>query len=148
MRKLKVKVFKNNFRIPLKRLEIKKIVKTVVGEESPELDGEISVIFLSDPSIQEINRSFLNHDYPTDVIAFNLEDVPGKTVEGEVYVGFERAREQSREFGASYSEELRRLVIHGVLHLLGWEDDTPEKKQQMAAREDDFLAKILNEYGG
>ncbi len=148
MRKLKVKVFKNNFRIPIKRQEVKKTVETVVGEESLCLNGEISVIFLPDRSIQEINRSFLNHDYPTDVIAFNLEDVPGEAVEGEIYVGFERAREQCREFGASYPEELHRLVIHGVLHLLGREDGTPEKKQQMAAREDHFLAKILNEYGG
>ncbi len=123
-------------------------MEMVVAEESPELDGEISVIFLADDSIREINRSFLDHNYPTDVIAFNLEDVPGKTVEGEVYVGFERAREQAGEFGVSYREELHRLVIHGVLHLLGWEDNTPEKKQKMAARENDFLAKLLNENGG
>ena len=148
MSKLKIKVFKNNYRIPIKRREVVKTAETVVGEESPELDGEISIIFLPDDSIREMNRSFLNHDYPTDVIAFNLEDIPGKTVEGEVYIGFERAREQAREFGASYREELHRLMIHGVLHLLGWEDDTPEKKQKMAARENDFLAKLLNEYGG
>ncbi|NOY76613.1 MAG: rRNA maturation RNase YbeY [Calditrichaeota bacterium] len=143
--KLRIKVFKNKYRLPIKRQEVVKIIETVVGGESPGLEGEISVIFLPNDSIRELNRSFLNHDYPTDVIAFNLEENPGKTVEGEVYIGFERAREQAREFGVSYRNELHRLVIHGVLHLLGWEDDSPEKKQKMTARENDYLAKLLNE---
>lgn len=123
-------------------------METVVEEEAPGLNGEISIIFLQNGDIKKINRSFLNHDYPTDVIAFNLEDTTGESLEGEVYIGFERAREQAPDFGASYREELFRLVIHGVLHLLGWEDVTPSKKRKMTARENKFLAKILNKNGG
>lgn len=120
------------------------IVNQVVREEAGDKEGEISVVFLPDEAIQGINRSFLKHDYPTDVIAFNLEDNPGEVLDGEVYIGFEQARMHAKEYGVSYREEIHRLIIHGVLHLCGWEDDTPPKKRKMAVRENYFLTKVLN----
>ncbi len=146
--KVKVKVFKNRQRLPLKRQEIVKLVERVVREEAPERGGEVSVIFLQDKDIVSLNRQFLNHDYPTDVLAFNLEENPGEALEGEIYVGFEQAKRQAGEWNVPFRQELQRLVVHGMLHLLGWEDDTPAKKKKMAKREDDFLFEISNKHGG
>ncbi len=77
-----------------------------------------------------MNKRFLHHDYVTDVITFPLET--GKVLEAEVYVNLDRARQQARDYRVSFGEEVARLVIHGVLHLLGYDDRTPRKAQQMA----------------
>ncbi len=145
---MKIKVFKNRHRLPVTRQEVVALAEGVARAEAPKRNGEVSVIFLRDEEMLPINRQFLNHDYPTDVIAFNLEESPDEPLDGEIYVGFEQARRQAREFGVSFRQELRRLVVHGMLHLLGWEDDTPAKKKKMAEREDDFLSENTNKKGG
>ena len=77
---------------------------------------------------------YLNHDYATDVISFPLEN--GAVLEGEVYVNLDRARAQARVYGVSFSNEVARLVIHGTLHLVGYDDSTEKKAERMKAEED------------
>jgi|GEM_PF-445843 len=82
----------------------------------------VNVIFVTDREIHALNRRFLHRDRPTDVISFNCDEpgLPGEPhLLGEVYISRDRAREQAREYGVSYASELRRLVLHGLLHLLG-----------------------------
>jgi probable rRNA maturation factor len=82
----------------------------------------VNVVFVTDRRIQELNRRFLRRDRPTNVISFPYQEphVPGEPgLLGEVYVSRDRARAQARECGVSYASELRRLVLHGLLHLLG-----------------------------
>ena len=82
----------------------------------------VNVIFVNDRQIHELNRRFLKRDRPTDVISFNCDEphVPGEPrLLGEVYVSRDRARAQAREYGVTYASELRRLVLHGLLHLVG-----------------------------
>ena len=82
--------------------------------------GEVSITLLDDKGIQELNQEYFGRDWPTDVIAFTLQS-PGDPVLGDVYVGFEQARRQASELLIPLDEELLRLVIHGTLHVLGYE---------------------------
>ncbi len=86
------------------------------GATAPRV-GEISVTLVDDAKIQEINRAYLGHDRPTDVIAFALGD--GEALAGDVYIGFDQACRQASEWGERIEVELMRLAVHGVLHLLG-----------------------------
>jgi probable rRNA maturation factor len=82
----------------------------------------VNVVFVTDRRIHELNRRFLKRDRPTNVISFNCNEpqLPGEPrLLGEVYISRDRARAQAREYGVSYASELRRLVLHGLLHLLG-----------------------------
>jgi rRNA maturation RNase YbeY len=100
-------------------------------------DARVSIVFIDSRYSRRINRRYLNHDSVTDVISFPLET--GALLEGEVYVNLDRARVQAREYGVSFSNEVARLVIHGTLHLVGFEDSTEKKALGMKAEEDRHL---------
>lgn len=96
----------------------------------------INVVLVSDEDLLEMNRKFLEHDYLTDVITFPLEEEP---LEGEIYISVDRAREQAAEAKVGLYEELRRLAIHGTLHLAGHDDATAEQREGMRRLEDKYL---------
>ena len=98
-------------------------------------NARVSVVFVDSRYSRRINRRYLNHDYVTDVISFPLET--GALLEGEVYVNLDRARTQATAYGVSYGSELARLVIHGTLHLVGYDDSTRKNARHMKAEEDD-----------
>jgi len=86
-----------------------------------------------------MNATYRKHRYATDVLSFSLAEGPAHDLEGEVYVNVDRARRQAREYRVSISEETRRLVTHGLLHLLGYNDATPRQKEEMSKTEDFYL---------
>ncbi|MCB0711151.1 MAG: rRNA maturation RNase YbeY [Ignavibacteriae bacterium] len=100
--------------------------------------AQVTVIFVDDQELLRMNREFLNHNYFTDVITFPIEDDP---LEGEIYISIDRAREQGRERSIPLYSEVSRLVIHGTLHLLGYDDGTATERQEMTRLEDQFLQK-------
>jgi len=100
----------------------------------------ISVVGVNDRRCKRLNRTFLGHDYVTDVISFPLEDVP--RLEGEIYINLDRARVQADEYRISTRQELARLAIHGTLHLTGFDDRTRADAARMHAREDTVLARL------
>ena len=102
--------------------------------------GAISVIFVDDRTSRRLNRRFLRHDRPTDVIAFPLEEEPN--LEGEIYVNLDKARRQARTYQVTVSNETARLIIHGTLHLLGYDDRTPGKARRMKGREDLLVERL------
>ena len=108
-------------------------------------EGELSVTFLGDPGMQALNREYLGRDRPTDVLAFTLE-APAGGMLGDVYVGYDQGLRQAREMGIDPHEELLRLAIHGVLHVLG--PDHPEgagrEGSPMFLRQEELLAGILS----
>lgn len=118
-----------------------RVVRRVLAEEAIRTLN-LSVVFVDSKYIRRINRQFLNHDYVTDVIAFPLEDGVGP--DGEVYINLDRARTQAREYGVSFFDETRRLLIHGTLHLLGYDDTTPSKRRKMKEREEFYLNLFRN----
>jgi probable rRNA maturation factor len=111
-------------------------------------EGEISVALLADDDIQAMNREWLDHDYVTDVISFNLNE-PGEPPLGDVYLGVGQAARQAAELGADPAEELLRLAVHGTLHVLGW--DHPEgadrADSEMFRRQEALLRSFLDGAG-
>ena len=100
--------------------------------------GNITYIFCSDERELEVNRQFLGHDYYTDVITFDY--TAGQTLNGDIFISLDTVRTNAEMVGASFENELRRIIIHGVLHLTGQGDKTPETKAQMTAKEEHALA--------
>lgn len=116
-------------------------IQSVLHYESVQ-SFQVSVVFVGSRYIRRINRRFLLHDYITDVIAFPLGEGNGAPVEGEIYVNLDRAKTQARDYGVTFTEEARRLVIHGTLHLLGYADSSPRRKARMTQREDALLTRL------
>jgi probable rRNA maturation factor len=99
--------------------------------------GDIAYIFCSDERILEINKQYLNHDYYTDIITFDYSD--SKTISGDIFISLDTVRSNAVDFGVDFEEELKRIIIHGVLHLCGQDDKTPELRKQMTEKENDAL---------
>jgi probable rRNA maturation factor len=121
--------------------ETYRAIHSVLHHESVRL-FQVSVVFVGSRFIRQVNRRFLRHDYVTDVIAFPLGDGADTAHEGEIYVNLDRAKSQAREYGVSFVEETRRLLIHGTLHLLGYRDSNVRRKAQMTKREDLLLHRL------
>ncbi len=121
---------------------IRWISEEVLLGENWKGTGTLSIVLGDDTMLKELNRRFLKRDRPTDVIAFPLGDGGEEEVWGEVYVNIERAREQALIYHVSFNEELARLIIHGVLHLLGYDDRNESSKKEMRAKEDYYLGEI------
>ena len=102
--------------------------------------GNINYIFCSDERELEVNREFLGHDYYTDVITFDYS-TPA-TLNGDIFISLDTVRTNAEWVGTSFDNELLRILIHGVLHLTGQGDKTPETKAQMTAKEEKALAKV------
>ena len=114
-------------------------VESVVKGEGRNADTNINIIFVDDAFIQDMNRTYLKKDRPTDVISFLLEE----DVFGEVYVSLDTAQSQSVAYQVSFQEEVARLVIHGVLHLLGYDDNTDDERKIMTHKENIYLDTIV-----
>ncbi len=103
-------------------------------------DYRTSLVLVDNAEILEINRRFLEHDYVTDVIAFPLDDDPDdRSCHGEVVVSAEKALEEARTRGEPPQRELYRYVVHGLLHLAGWDDLAPADRKAMWTRQEDLL---------
>ena len=96
--------------------------------------GEIAYIFCSDERILEINNQYLSHDYFTDIITFDYCD--GIIISGDIFISVDTVLSNSKEFGVSFETELIRILIHGILHLCGQVDKTPELRVEMTEKED------------
>ena len=100
--------------------------------------GNINYIFCSDERELEVNRAFLGHDYYTDVITFDYST--SQTLNGDIFISLETVQSNAETVGATFEQELMRILIHGVLHLTGQGDKTPETKAEMTAKEEKALA--------
>lgn len=102
--------------------------------------GNINYIFCSDERELAVNREFLGHDYYTDVITFDYSTA--QTLNGDIFISLDTVRSNAEMVGTSFDQELMRILIHGVLHLTGQGDKTPETKAQMTAKEEKALGKM------
>ena len=112
-------------------------IKTICKSDGYDI-GDLSYIFCSDDYLLEINKQYLDHDYYTDIITFDNSEEDGK-VEADIYVSVDRVRENAAEFGSDFETEMHRVLIHGLLHLIGYNDTSDELKAQMRAKEDECL---------
>lgn len=121
----------------LKREHVVRWVKRVIRFEGGKC-GVINVVFCSDKYLLGLNKRFLNRDYFTDIITF---DTSAKgVISGEIYISIDRVIENAKNLKLSFRSELNRVIIHGILHLLGYDDSTNAQKEEMRIKEDACLS--------
>ena len=123
------------------RTQIRSIVRTILQGEGID-DAAISIAFVDDATSHRINKQFLDHDEATDVITFPLSDPNGDRLEGELVISLDYARSQAKERGHDASAELALYVIHGLLHLCGYDDKTKPARREMRRREAHYLDEL------
>jgi rRNA maturation RNase YbeY len=99
--------------------------------------GDLNLILCSDDYLLEINRAHLDHDYYTDIITFDYSD--GGVVSGDLFVSVDRVKDNATSFNVSFLDELHRVCVHGLLHLCGYGDKSPEDESKMRSKEDEML---------
>ncbi len=124
---------------PSKRV-LKAWIKELVSNHGKKI-GELAFVFCSDEKILEVNQNFLQHNYYTDIITFDYCE--GDIVSGDVFISVERVKENAIHHQAEYKEELVRILAHGVLHLIGFQDKSPKKKKEMTKNEDLCISLFL-----
>lgn len=120
------------------RTALKLFIESIFKKEKRKL-STLNYIFVSDKRLLEINRQFLQHDYYTDIITFEMG--AGASTEGEIYISIDRVRDNARQLGTSFKAELHRVIFHGALHLCGYGDKTPKEEALMRKKEDFYLNK-------
>ena len=100
--------------------------------------GDISIIFCSDNYILDVNMKYLQHDYFTDIITFDYCE--GDTVSGDLFISIDSVRENAAFYGTEFKDELNRVIVHGVLHLIGYDDHSEEDIKEMRAKENYYLS--------
>jgi rRNA maturation RNase YbeY len=113
-------------------------IKQAIQKENHQT-GDIFYHFCSDDFLLKINREYLQHDYLTDIITFPLSTQP-KIISGEIFISIDRVKENASILRTGFEREFARVLIHGVLHLLGYDDHTDEEKREMRAKEDYYLS--------
>ena len=121
----------------IKKRENTAWVKAVAASYGKRV-GEIAYIFVDDEKILEVNREYLGHDYYTDIITFDYCE--GDVISGDLFISLDTVRTNAERVGATYEEELHRVIIHGILHLCGINDKGPGEREIMEAAEDKALA--------
>jgi rRNA maturation RNase YbeY len=119
------------------RTRLKRFLIALFKRERKPL-AELQYVFCSDPYLLDINRQFLQHDYYTDIITFNLAD-KGQPTQGEIYISVDRVRDNAQNFDSSLKRELHRVIFHGALHLCGFKDKTPKEEREMRKMEEKYL---------
>lgn len=124
--------------LPLTHTRHRKAIRTIL-QDAGHRDARISLAIVDDDTIHDLNRQFLGHDYPTDAITFVLSDEADERLEGEIVVSAQMATSRATEFGWSAEDELLLYVIHGALHLVGFDDTTAAAAKRMRTQEQHYL---------
>jgi rRNA maturation RNase YbeY len=120
-------------------------IKNTIYEENSTLSslkkepGDISIVFCTDEYLKEVNKRYLSHDYYTDIITFDSSDE--RTISGDLLISVERVKKNAEKFSQMYVDELHRVIIHGILHLLGYCDRNSSEKTEMRDKENYYLLK-------
>ena len=111
------------------------ITSVLLSEE--KLEGEINYIFVDDDYLLDLNQKHLNHDTLTDVISFDYS--LGNEIHGDIYISIDRVRDNALDFNVTFEEELKRVMIHGILHYCGYKDKTETDEQLIRSKEDEKI---------
>ncbi len=120
----------------INKRDVKRWINKVVTLKSKQV-GKLNFIFVSDDKILEINRQYLEHDYYTDVITFDY--VEDNIVSGDIFISLETVDSNAEKYGEDTYRELHRVIIHGVLHLLGYKDKSDQEAKEMRTQENQAL---------
>ena len=142
-KKTKVHFFSHDIPTSLKNAtKLKQFIELIFKKERQSLDS-INYIFCSDRVILEINKKYLNHDFYTDVITFDLSP-NNKAISAEVYISIDRIRDNAKQLGLSIKSELHRVLFHAALHLCGYKDKKKKDQETMRKMENELIAKYFN----
>lgn len=125
----------NNYKVK-EKLRKRKWIYSIIRSEG-KIPGNINYIFCSDEYLLKINKEYLNHDYYTDIITFDYR--LGNIISGDIYISIDRIGENSKKHFVLFEEELKRVIIHGILHILGFKDSTKKEKDFMRKKEEECL---------
>jgi len=116
-------------------------IKSIIGDYGFEL-GDVSYIFCDDTYLLNINRQYLNHDDLTDIISFDYSE--SKLISGDIFISIERVKENAMKFSVDFKEELLRVMVHGILHFIGFKDKTEIETELMRKNEEICIKKFIN----
>ena len=128
----------NEFDIRLNKSSIQVLLENILLDNKQNT-GSINIIMTDDDTLRRMKKEYFNQDLYTDVIAFNIDDNP---FEGEIYISHDRIKDNAKKFNQSFEDELKRILIHGSLHLCGYDDKTPKEKLEMTSLEENYLEKF------
>lgn len=128
--------YETEFEMPNEN-EIEKWLSEVIVSESKK-EGDINYIFCDDEYLHEINVKYLDHDTLTDIISFDYSI--GNELHGDIFVSVERVADNAKDFNVSFDEELKRVLVHGILHFAGYKDKSEEDELLMRSKEDEKIA--------
>ena len=128
-----------NYRLRHKRA-IRNWLRAVAMSEGEFEVGEINYIFCPSTLHRQMNIDFVGHDYFTDIITFDYSELDEGYISGDIYIDYQTVADNARIYGTTAEKEMRRIVVHGVLHLCGQGDKTPETEVVMHSKEDKYLA--------
>ena len=124
-------------KLPISRTSIQALISRVFKSENVKLNA-LDINMVNNSKIRKINRDFLKHDYFTDIITFPYENDRNK-IEGEIFISLDTVRKNSDLYDVSYTQELKRVIIHGALHLVGYNDKTEKEKEAVRKKENFYL---------
>lgn len=130
--------YETNFELQEQKIWADWLGKVIINENREE--GELNYIFCDDAYLHELNVKYLNHDTLTDIITFDY--TVGKRLHGDIYVSVERILENAKEYDVTFERELSRVMVHGVLHLCGYEDKASADIIVMRAKEDHYISQL------
>ncbi len=140
---MKLRIFAEHERAPKFRQGAISVLVRRISQGEGAVFNTVNVVLSDDNYLRQVNRKFLNHDYTTDVISFDLGE--NGIIDGEIYISVDRARIQAKRYRISLEREILRLIVHGVLHLSGWDDATRSQKLRMRKRENVFIRAFYKE---
>ena len=137
---MSIRIFYDETEFRLKGLrKVRKIINEVIEKEQ-KITGDLNLIITNDENLRKINIQFLEHDFNTDVITFNYNS--GNVINGEIYISIETVQKNSINYNVSLKYEVLHVIIHGILHLTGYDDKTEEQRLIMRRMEDMWLSLI------
>jgi probable rRNA maturation factor len=139
---LSIRIYYDQIKFRIRNLkEVKRFLDKVIRDEE-RVPGDLLFILSDDESVLNINREFLKHDSYTDVIAF--DNSVGEVVNGEIYISIDTVRKNAREYGCSIMEETVRVMIHGLLHLCGYDDIQEKDRKIMLMKQELLVEQIID----
>jgi probable rRNA maturation factor len=119
--------------------ELREWIRQIIEDHGYDVEN-LTYVFCSDDYLHQINLEYLDHDSYTDIVTFNNSDFPDRIIEGDIFISVDRVRENAETLFVSFTNELHRVIIHGVLHLLGYDDKDAASQADMREKEDSCLS--------
>ncbi|NAS31602.1 rRNA maturation RNase YbeY [Flavobacteriaceae bacterium R38] len=127
--------YETDFSLENEKLYAETISRVIISENNDE--GEINFIFCDDDYLLEINQKYLDHDTYTDIISFDYSE--GKILQGDIFISIERVKENAKTYQVTFEKELRRVIVHGILHYCGYKDKSEDDVALMRSKEDEKI---------